>query len=158
MAYELITTWGEYQSALDRLLGMARRSICIYDEDLSQIKLESPTRLNELRRLLRESQNNALRIAVRNAAPLRQQSPLLMTLLATYSHAAATQETPATIAHLRDSMILVDDLHALVRFEKDQPRSKILTDDPDALRPYINRFNEIWNEGGEVIANTTLGL
>ena len=158
MAYELITTWGEYQSALDRLLGMARRSICIYDEDLSQIKLESPTRLNELRRLLRENQNNALRIAVRNAAPLRQQSPLLATLLGTYSHTAAAQETPATIAHLRDSMILVDDLHALVRFEKDQARSKILTDDPDALRPYINRFNEIWNEGGEVIANTTLGL
>ena len=158
MARELITTWSDYQSAIDRLLAMTSQSLCIYDEDLGRLKLETPSRLKELKRILQEDGRGTLQIAVRSATLLRQHAPLLLGLLTTFSHRATAQETPLSIAHLRDCMIIADGRHALIRFERDLPRSKLLTDEAEELKPYLNRFGEIWTEGGEPITNTTLGL
>jgi hypothetical protein len=55
-------------------------------------------------------------------------------------------------------MILVDGRHGLIRFDRDQPRSKLLLDDPEAIRPYLQRFDALWHEGGEPVSTVTLGL
>lgn len=158
MARELITSWTDYQTAIDRLLAIATQQICIYDEDLATLKLEAAPRLAHLKRLLTSTHHDVLRIAVRNGSPLRHQHPLLQNLLSIYGHLAAAQETPSQLAHLRDSMIIVDDKHALIRFERDMPRSKLLIDEADELRPYLTKFREIWAEGGERISSSTVGL
>ena len=36
MSRELFTSWPEYQLAIDRILALARKQVCIYDEDLAQ--------------------------------------------------------------------------------------------------------------------------
>lgn len=158
MARELITSWADYQTALDRLLAFASQKIRIYDEDLSSLKLESEPRQSHIKRILQAGYGDTLQIALRNASPFRQQHPVLLKLLSNYGHLAAVQETPPQLAHLRDSMILVDDKHALIRFERDLPRSKLLIDEIDEIRPYLIRFREIWTEGGESVSATTLGL
>ncbi|UCV27586.1 DUF7931 domain-containing protein [Ferribacterium limneticum] len=158
MARELITSWADYQTALDRLLAFASQEIRIYDEDLSSLKLESEPRQTHIKRILQAGHEDTLQIALRNASPFRQQHPVLLKLLSAYGHLAAVQETPPQLAHLRDSMILVDDKHALIRFERDLPRSKLLIDEIDEIRPYLTRFREIWTEGGESVSATTLGL
>jgi len=158
MSRELITSWNDYQAAIDRLLAMASQKICIYDEDLAQLRLDSENRQNALKRLLHDGRHETLQIAVRNAVPLSRENPLLVELLTTYSHLAAAQQTPPQLAHLRDSMLLVDDKHALIRFEQSQARSKLLIDEAEELRPYLLRFSEIWSEGGEPVRNTALGL
>jgi len=158
MVRELITSWSDYQAAIDRLLPMACNKICIYDEDLGHLKLESAPRLAQLKRILHAGQRNTLQIALRNATPLRQLHPLLLNLLSTYGHAASARQTPEQLCHLRDSMILVDDKHALIRFEQDQARSKLLLDAPDEIKTYVVRFAEIYGEGGEQISSTALGL
>jgi hypothetical protein len=158
MARELITSWADYQMALDRLLAFACHKISIYDEDLVTLKLESAPRLLHIKRILQAGEGDALQIAVRNAGPIRQKHPLLLNQLSTFGHSAVARETPPQLAHMRDSMILVDDKHALIRFERDLPRSKFLIDEIDEVRPYLTRFKEIWSEGGESIAGTALGL
>lgn len=158
MARELITSWADYQTAIDRLLGIATKQICIYDEDLTTLKLDSPPRLAHIKRLVSGTRSDALHIAVRNGSPLRNQHPLLQSLRTTYGHVAFAQETPAQLAHLRDSMIIADDKHGLIRFERNMPRSKLLIDESDELRPYLAKFREIWAEGGERITNSTVGL
>ncbi|MDR2186817.1 MAG: hypothetical protein LBE62_02050 [Azonexus sp.] len=158
MTRELITTWNDYRTAFDRLLAEAQGKISFYDEDLSKPGFASPDRLDHLQRILRSGYDLALRLAVRHAASLPQREPGLMKLLGTYSHRAAAQETPPQLAHLRDSMFIVDDRHALIRFDRDQPRSKLLLDEAAEIRPYLQRFEEIWAEGGESIRPTTLGL
>lgn len=158
MARELITSWADYQMALDRLLAIACHKISIYDEDLVALKLESAPRLLHIKRVLQAGEPNTLQIAVRNAGPIRQKNPQLLNQLATYGHLATARQTPPQLAHLRDSMILVDDKHALIRFERDQPRSKLLIDEIDEVRPYLTRFKEIWSEGGEGVTSTALGL
>lgn len=158
MARELITSWIDFQAAIDRILSIACHKIRIYDEDLGTLKLESLPRREQIKRILLTGHGDALQIAVRNAAPIRQQHPQFQNLLSTYAHLAKAQETPPQLAHLRDSMILVDDKHALIRFERDLPRGKLLIDETDELRPYLARFKEIWSEGGESVSSTHLGL
>jgi hypothetical protein len=158
MARELITSWTDYQMALDRLLAIACHKISIYDEDLAALKLDSAPRLLHIKRVLMAGQDNALQIAVRNAGPMRQNNPLLLNQITAFSHCASAHETPPHLAHLRDSMILVDDKYALIRFERDLARSKFLIDEIDEVRPYLTRFKEIWSEGGESVASTALGL
>jgi len=158
MARELITSWTDFQAAIDRLMAIASHKILIYDEDLSTLKLESGPRWEQIKRVLQAGHDDVLRIAVRNATLIRQQHPLLQNMLSTYGHLAKAQETPPQLAHLRDSMILVDDKHVLIRFERDLPRSKLLIDETDEVRSYLTRFKEIWAEGGESVASTTLGL
>ncbi|MFZ2269024.1 MAG: hypothetical protein WAV95_15720 [Azonexus sp.] len=158
MARELITSWGDYQTAFDRLLAIADRKICIYDEDLGHLRLDSTPRLAALKRVLGDQPAGQIRLALRNADPLRRQQPLLLNLLTNYSHCLTICQTPPHLAHLRDSMILVDDRYGLIRFERDLPRSKLLIDEVDELKPYFARFEEIWNDGGEAVSSTTLGL
>ncbi|MGE5469927.1 MAG: hypothetical protein ACM3X0_03915 [Bacteroidota bacterium] len=159
MARELITSWGDYQTALDRLLVIAEHKIFIYDEDLGHLALEAPPRLAEIRRVLHAARGTSqIRLAVRNGEPLRREHPLLMNLLGQFGHCLAAQQTAPQLAHLRDAMIIVDDRHGLIRFERDQARSKLLLDEPDELKGYLARFDEIWREGGESISITTLGL
>ncbi|MBI2276264.1 MAG: hypothetical protein HYU74_02800 [Dechloromonas sp.] len=144
--------------AIDRLLGLACRKIYIYDQDIGQLKLETPSRLNTLKRVLQGPDQDALQIALRDATVLRGAHPVLNNLLTTYSHRVLAQQTSEQLAHLRDSMILVDGKHALIRFDLDQPRSKLLIDEADEVRPYLIRFAEILSEGGEPITSSTLGL
>ena len=158
MARELITSWTDYQMALDRLLSIACNKISIFDADLVTLKLESAPRQLQLKRVLQAGLDDSLQIAVRDAGPIRQKHPLLLGLLGTFSHRATARETPQQLAHLRDSIIIADDKHALIRFEQAMPRSKLLIDEIDELRPYLARFKEIWSEGGESITSTTLGL
>jgi hypothetical protein len=158
MARELITSWEDYQTAIDRLLSMAGQKICIYDEDLGQLKLESAQRQQQIMRVLRGGHRESLQIIVRNAERLHNQSPLMLNLLTDFSHLASAQQSPANMAHLRDSMLIIDDKHALIRFERDLPRSKLLIDEIDELKPYLNRFSELLSAGGESIRTTTLGL
>jgi len=158
MARELITSWSDYQVAIDRLLDLACRKIYIYDQDIGQLKLETPSRLTNLKRVLQGPDQDALQIALRDATVLREAHPLLNNMLTTYSHRVLAQQTSEQLAHLRDSMILVDGKHALIRFDCDQARSKLLIDDADEVRPYLIRFAEILSEGGEPITSSTLGL
>lgn len=158
MARELFTSWGDYQSAIDRLLALAEREIRIYDQDMLGLKLDSPSRLEHLKRLLQANRPDTLQVALRDYEPIRRDCPRLMQLLADYNHGMTVQQTPEHLAHLRDAMVLVDGHHGLIRFDRDQPRSKLLIGETEELQPYLKRFGEIWAEGGTPLSITTLGL
>ena len=158
MTRELFTSAAEYQAALDRILSLATRRIWIYDEDLATLHLETPARIDKLRAPLAARHQDCLRIAVRSLGALQQRQPMLQNLLRNHGHNASAQQTPEQLSNLRDSMIIVDDTHALIRFDRDQWRSKLLIDEPEEVMPYRRRFEEIWAEGGIPHAATTLGL
>lgn len=153
-----MNSWSEQQAALDQLLALAGRTLAIYDRDLVRLKLDDPARIAALTRLLASDPNARLRIAVRDARHVRNHAPRLITLLRQHCHQMMVQETPENLAHLRDSMILADDGHTLVVFDQDQPRCKLILDDPAAIRPYLRRFDDLWQEGGTPVSASVLGL
>jgi len=158
MTYELITTWSDYQNAIDRVLERAGQRLWISDPDLVRLDLQQPARLARLRQLLQGSRSDGLRIVLRDARHLRDRSPRLTELLRQYSHCMSVVETSPDLARLRDCMLLADEEHALIRFDQEQARSKLITDDRDQAAAYFNRFSALWQEGGTPVSGTTLGL
>lgn len=158
MCREILNSWEDYRSAVGRVLALATRSIRIYDEDAGQLKLDSATHLESMQQLLQRKQPDSLQIALRDAALFREDLPRLRALLQTYGHLIAIQQTPEHLANLRDSLLIVDDRHALVRFDRDHPRSKLLIDDPEEVQQSLTRFQEIFREGGDPILLSPLGL
>jgi hypothetical protein len=158
MTSELITSWGEHDSSLHRILLLASQKLRIFDGDLTKLKLERRDYADLLRSFLNVGGQRSLQIIVKNAEPFRRDSPRLMNLLATYPQTMTIIECPPHLASLSDSMCIADERHALVRFSTDYPRAKVIIDSALECTPYVQRFEEIVKEGGEQICATTLGL
>lgn len=158
MATELMTSWGEYQAAIDRLLGLAAHELRIYDNDLARLGLETAARSEMLKRILSSNRGICLKIAVRDEEFFINRAPRLLTLLRNHNHHVAIQKTPDSLAQLRDGMLLADGCHALVLFEQGQPRCKLIVDDMNETQNYMQRFDEIWHSGCSPISMGVAGL
>lgn len=157
MSRTLITTYGEYDAAIDLILALAERSLDIFDHDLSLLKLDQTSRHRALERLL-ASPAHQLRIVVQNGQLVTNKHPLLLRLLATHSHHFSLIETDEKLAHLTDSFIVADNTHALIRFHRDQPRSKLLEHEGEEVKTYNRKFQSILDEGGSPISPHVAGL
>lgn len=155
---QLITGWSEHSSFLKNILVLASKTLCIFDHDLSKLKLEQTDNAESLRRFLSTDRKNTLWIVVKNAEPIRRDNPRLMKLLSTYPQNMTLVECPSHLSSLGDSMLIADDRHALIRFHTDHARSKAIIDNPEECLPYALRFKEIVKEGGEQVFATPLGL
>lgn len=160
MTRELITNWTDYQAAIDRCLASTSRTLWITEDDIGLLKLDSPGRLPLLKRLLNQPRtpDPALRVILRQADTLKARHPLLMNLLSSHGHLIAMQQFPEALGHLRDAMLIGDEYHGVIRFDREQPRSKLLLDESDELGLYRKRFQEIWAECNVVIGPSVLGL
>lgn len=158
MTSELITTWTEHDSALEKILLLASKTLRVFDEDLSKLKLERSVNAELLHRFLSADRQRSLQIVLRNAEPFRRNSPRLMALLTDYSQSMTIIQCPPHLASLNDSLCIADDQHALIRFHSDSARARVLIDSAEECTPYVHRFEEILQEGGEQLSATTLGL
>lgn len=159
MSSRLITTWSEYDSAVQEILDRSPETLLIFDEDLSPFKLERPERIAALKHLLTARRDTRqLTIVVQKTDFVRQYSPQLMALLRIHSPALTIIQAAAHLEGLRDSLLIADGRHALIRFHRDQPRSRLITDDLQECEPWQKRFDEILGEGGDALSTITLGL
>ena len=65
MSSNLLTTYGEYDTAVDLILSHAEQHLDIFDHDLSLLKLNRPARHSALQRLL-SAPHHQLRIVVQD--------------------------------------------------------------------------------------------
>ncbi len=159
MTSRLITTWSEYDRAVQEVLDLAPRVLQIFDQDLSPLQLERPQRLAALRDLLATREDDKqLTIIVQKPDFVRQYSPRLLHLLTVYAPALTITQSPAHLDALQDSLLIADRRHALVRFHRDHARARLMVDDRKECAPYLLRFEEILAAGGEPLSPTTLGL
>jgi len=159
MSSSLITTWSEYDRAVQEILDLSPIRLDIFDEDLSPLKLETAPRVAALRALLAAPKHHRqLRIVVRKRDFVCQHSPHLMKLLSLYAPLLTIIHAPPQLARLGDCLLIADDRHTLVRFHHDQPRARLIVDDAGECAPYIQRFAGILGEGGDPLSSTTLGL
>ncbi len=154
----LITSWMDYAATGQQLIARATRSLVIFDRDLLALRLETPVQIAALTHFLRTSPSSTLRIALHTADPLRLQHPRLLDLLRLFAHKFHVIEISSHLANLKDSIIVADDSSALIRFHHDHARSKYIDQDPESSRPYVKRFDDIWDEGGTPVTGTTIGL
>lgn len=155
---EVMTTWQDYEEALDLVLLRARNELAIFDRDLERLWLDRPQRIEQLRRIVLPRNKNSLRIVVRESEHLLTRHPRLARLLDEGSHQFSLRRASDNLAQLTDSFVIADRRHALVRFHEDHARSRLIEDDADKVMPYLKRFEEIWQDGGTAISARATGL
>ena len=158
MASTLFTSWSDYDTAVLSVLGCAEHSLLIFDPDLQRLPLEQPAVCERLTGFLRRHPGNRLQVVVQDSDHLLRHSPRLMGLLATYGHVFSVTVAAESLASLADTMLLADSRHAAIRFHRDQPRGRLLLDEPEAVRPYDKRFADILAEGGSPVLPGVAGL
>jgi hypothetical protein len=159
MTSRLLNTWSEYDAAVQEILDLSAGTLLIFDQDLSPLKLERPERIAALRRLLSAREfNKRLTIVVQKPAFVRQYSPQLLDLLAVHAPAFTILHAPPHLDALKDSLLIADGKHVLVRFHQEHARARLTIDDAPECAPYVLRFEEILGAGGDPLSATTLGL
>jgi len=157
MTSQLLTSQGELDAAVDRLLELAIGTLDVFDHDLSALSLDRTSRIAGLQRILGERAHR-VRIVVQDGSRLSARAPRLMRLLETHAHHFALLQAPDSLSELRDTMLIADGRHALVRFHRDQPRGKLIEDDANEVHAYAMRFTEVVNEGGYPLSPRVAGL
>lgn len=157
MPSTLLTSRGDIDAAIDRLLARAQASLDVFDHDLSALGLDRPPRQVELRRLLDERAHR-LRIVVQDGSRLPTGNPRLLALHEAHAHHFQLLQAADTLTELRDGLLIADGRHALVRFHRDQARARLIEDDENETRPYALRFADILAEGCTPLGGRVAGL
>lgn len=156
--HQTLTTLAEQVAAIDRLIGLARQSIRVFDGDLSQMGWNSPARSELLTKFLEGASHARLDIIVHDTRWIAASCPRLTALLRLWSHAITIYRTGAEAQAAADPLVIVDARHYLHRFHIEQPRAALAIDAPNEARALVSRFDEIWATGEPGITATTLGL
>ena len=153
-----IASVAEQIAAIDELIGLGRRRIRVFDQDLSQTGWNQSSRAERLAAFLRGERGRRLDIIVHDTHHLESACPRLLSLLRTYSHGVTIYRTGSPAKHATDPLVIVDDRHYLHRFHFDQGRAAMGVNQPDQARPLAIRFEEIWATGEPGVNATVLGL
>ena len=156
--HERLDTIVAQVAALDELVRLARRSIRVFDVDLSEMGWNSVDRADALLAFLRRSTHARLDIIVHDTRYLEGHAARLQLLHQRYGHAITLCKTGPEGKAARDPLSIVDSRHYLHRFDIEQPRAALGIDQPHAVIPLINRFDEIWATRESTLPGTLLGV
>jgi hypothetical protein len=155
---ELLDTVAAQVRALDELVGIAQRSIRVFDIDLSQMGWNSLVRADALGAFLRRSPHARFECIVHDTRHIEGHCPRLTSLRNRYSHLMSIAITGPQGRRARDPLVLVDDRHFLHRYDFEQPRATFGIEQPIEAQPLIDRFNEIWETRESMLPGTLLGI
>ena len=148
----------EFRAALDQAIKAATREIRIFDNNLERMMLNESARADALAAFLAESPTRRLSIVVHQSDYAETRCPRLNTLIRRYPNAVEVRETSDELKHLGDCFLLADQTHGVIRFHRDHARGKLLQNTADEIRPWWQRFDELWRSSTPCLAPTRLGL
>jgi hypothetical protein len=156
--HQTIGTVAAQLGAIEELIGLARRSIRVFDADLSWMGWNEPTRIDKIVAFLRASRNPTFDIVVHDTAWIERSCPRLTRLLQYYGHLITIRRTGEDARHAMDPLLIVDDQHYLHRLHVAQPRAVLGVAEPDEAKPLVERYEAIWSSAEPGLSATVLGL
>lgn len=145
-------------AAIDEMIGLAQRSIRVFDIDLSETGWNDPARIERLAAFLRTSRHARLDIIVHDTRYIESRCARLTALQRVVGEAITIRRTGPIARGAMDPLIVVDGQHYLHRFHVEQPRAALGIAQPHAAKPLNLRFDEIWTTGEPGVHGTVLGL
>ena len=159
--YRLMETRGEARAAIEEVLGQAQREVRLFDSDPKMLKdreFGQPPRIDALRKLLLASRDHRLRIALHDTRGIESELPRLIALLTQFSGQIQIHRTLGQAAEARDPMVIADDAHFWRKLHIDHPRSVVTLRSAADARPFVERFEEIWDQSELAVTGSNLGL
>lgn len=148
----------EFLAALDLVIANASREIRLFDQDLACMKLNDKGRAERLAQFLSASPTRRLYVVLHRDEHVAKHCPRLRNLISRFPNAIEVRETSAELKHVADSFLLADQAHGVIRFHHDHARGKLLQFTADTIRPWWQRFDELWRHAAPCLAPTQVGL
>ncbi len=159
--YRLMETRRDAHTAIDEVLGQARREIRIFDASPKLLKdreFGHAARIDLIRNLLLANRDHRLRIALHDTRGIESDLPRLIALLTQFSGQIQIHRTIGQATEARDPMVIADNAHFWRKLHVDHPRSVVTLHCAADTRPFIERFEEIWEQSELAVAGSNLGL
>ncbi len=147
----------DYESAIDRVLGLALGRIRIFDRRLGRA-YNVATRIELMRSLLLANPANRISIVVHDADNIRTDCARLVVLQRQFGHAVAIHRTQSLARGVYDPFCIADGSHYVRRFHYDSTRGVLALNDPERVGDLVQRYEEIWEASQPAVTGTTLGL
>lgn len=159
--YQLMETNAEALSAIETVVNAAQRELRIFDatpRNLRDRGFGGAKRIETLRQMLLANRGHRLRIALHETTSIESELPRLVELLRKFSGQIQIHRTLGQAAEARDPMIISDDAVFWRKPHIDQPRSLLSLHSALDTRPFIDRFEEIWDQSELAVSGSTVGL
>lgn len=152
-----VETLAEHTAAIDDLLARACQRVQLFDVDLAQGGWSTAPRAEALSRFLR-LRNAQFQVIMHDTRWIEANAPRFIELLRQFGAGMTVYTTGPEARGAMDPLLIVDERHYLHRFHIDRPRAAAAVDMPQAAKPLVQRFEEIWATGEPGLAGTVLGL
>jgi hypothetical protein len=166
------TYWGdsrtEFNASLEKVLGLARYQIIIYDKNFEDWPLESKdfadrlaASLLRMKEVLGQTQAVTplarLTMLVQETDWLEKKAPRWARIRRTYPSFIAVRQVPNDLA-ANDSIAIVDQQHAVIRPHRDSFRAKTIIAQPSEVEARLAKLKQIAELSPVCLPSTTLGL
>ena len=148
----------DYIEALDTVCALATRTLCIFENDFSDIGFNSEKRYDILHRLLVSSPVNRLYLLAHDTRYLAQNCPRMTMLLRQFSHNMQIYRTPQHLLNISEPFAVADETHYVRRFHFDDTRGILAQNDPQGALALHSQFMEIWSASRPGVSASTTGL
>lgn len=148
----------EYEAAIAEVIGLAERSLHIFDIDLATGGYGTAQRAQALRAFLMRNRSNRIVMVLHETDYLTRHCPRLMDLLRLYSHAITVLQTHEHGRVASDPMVIADEAHYVHRFHADGTRALCALHDHAGARQLEERFAQLVEASSPAVFATTLGL
>jgi hypothetical protein len=154
----VLATRREYLEGFERLLGLARHELRIFDRDLADLGLNGEHRIAQLRGFLHASRTHRLYIAVHDTDFVTKRCPRVLSLLGSFPRQMFIHQTEGEALKAQDCFAIADDRHLVRRSVAEQPRGVLVLDDPKDCGSIRDRFEEIWESSAPTVSPSVTGL
>jgi len=146
----------EFQESVLELLSRTHRSLALADHDFSDWPLESPQAFADLSRLLKQPEAS-LRLVVHAPEWLERHAARFAQLRRAFSGRIECRQAPGTLAP-GEGLLLGDRIHLLRRAHYQAFRGRLQLAMPEAVEPWLRKYEQLWQESTPCLTGTTTGL
>lgn len=164
VVYRLMDSQSDAKQAIVDVLGHAKWELMIFDQSATSMMAREygrPFVIDILRNLLMGSHNSRarrIRIALHDARGIEGEMPRLISLLGQYADLMSIRVTTDAARSAQDVMLIADDNAIWRKPVASHPRSVLTMHDVNEVKPFLDRFEEIWASSEPAVSTRSTGL
>jgi hypothetical protein len=160
-AYRVMDTNTDARDAIARVIASATQEIMIFDRTpitLRERDVGRPEPIEQMRTLLLGGKFRKIRIALQEVQGLETELPRLVSLLGQFGGQVLVHRVTGAARQVQDVLILADRHSVWRKPVYSHPRSVMNLADEVSVKPYVERFEEVWSESELAVADRQSGL
>lgn len=162
--YRLMESQVEAKRAIVDVLGHAKWDLMIFDQSpkaMMEREYGRPQNIALLRNLLMGSHNSRarrIRIALHETRDIASELPRLVSLLGQFTDLVSVRRTDGAARRVQDVQLIADEDAIWRKPVATHPRSILTMHDANDVKPYRDRFEEIWEASEPAVSSRSAGL